>query len=70
MNILSQSDRLMITVFRSASETGIYSLVYNFGMLATVITTGLDGVWVPWFTNKLRNNDVSTINSQAKNISV
>lgn len=66
LNILSQSDRLMITVFRSASETGIYSLVYNFGMLATVITTGLDGVWVPWFTNKLRNNDVSTINSQAK----
>ncbi|HEM6086692.1 TPA: oligosaccharide flippase family protein [Streptococcus suis] len=66
LNILSQSDRLMITAFRNASETGIYSLVYNFGMLATVITTGLDGVWVPWFTNKLKNNEESIINTQVK----
>ena len=36
LNILSQLDRTMITWLADASQTGIYSLVYNFSMLATV----------------------------------
>lgn len=66
LNILSQSDRLMITWLRNSSETGIYSLVYNFSMIATVITTALDGVWVPWFTNKLKGQCVEDINRRVK----
>ena len=66
LNILSQSDRLMITWLRNSSETGIYSLIYNFSMIATVITTALDGVWVPWFTNKLKNQNVEDINHRVK----
>lgn len=62
LNILSQSDRTMITVLADASQTGIYSLIYNFSMLATVITTSLEGVWVPWFTNKYKENKVEEIN--------
>ncbi len=63
LQILSQSDRMMITALRSASETGIYGLVYNFSMIATVITSSLDGIWVPWFTGKLQNRDVKSINT-------
>ena len=66
LNILSQSDRLMISSLRSTSETGIYSLIYNFGMIATVITTALDGVWVPWFTNALKQNEEKSINTRVK----
>lgn len=66
LNILSQSDRLMITWLRNASETGIYSLIYNFSMIATVITTSLDGVWVPWFTSKLKNREINAINNRSK----
>lgn len=62
LNILSQSDRTMITWLADASQTGIYSLVYNFSMLATVITTALDGVWIPWFTEKLKIDDKNSIN--------
>ncbi len=65
LQILSQSDRMMITALRSAAETGIYGLVYNFGMIATVITSSLDGIWVPWFTDKLQNRDVKSINVSA-----
>ncbi|HFU3800862.1 TPA: lipopolysaccharide biosynthesis protein [Streptococcus suis] len=65
LNILSQSDRVMITALRDASETGIYSLVYNLGMIATVITTSLEGVWVPWFTQNLKEGDVNIINKRA-----
>ncbi len=64
LNILSQSDRIMITSLANVSQTGIYSLIYNFGMLATVITTALDGIWVPWFTQKYQNNNREDINNK------
>lgn len=65
LNILSQSDRTMITWLADASQTGVYSLIYNFSMIATVITTSLDGVWVPWFTEKLKNRKIQNINDLA-----
>lgn len=66
LNVLSQSDRTMITLLADASQTGIYSLIYNFSMIATVITTSLDGVWVPWFTDKLMHRDMNVVNKVAK----
>ena len=65
LNILSQSDRTMITWLANASQTGIYSLIYNFSMIATVLTTSLDGVWVPWFTEQYKNNHIKKINMVA-----
>lgn len=62
LNILSQADRTMITALRDASETGIYSLVYNFSMIATVITTALEGTWTPWFTTKMNEKDYKNVN--------
>lgn len=66
LNILSQSDRMMITWLADSSQTGIYSLIYNFSMIATVITTGLEGVWVPWFMDKLSKQEREDINRRAK----
>ena len=65
LNILSQSDRTMITWLADASQTGIYSLIYNFSMLATVITTSLEGVWVPWFMKKYQEKEIRAINTLA-----
>lgn len=65
LNILSQSDRTMITVLADASQTGIYSLVYNFGMIATVLTTALDGVWLPWFMVQMKASNFQDINKRA-----
>ncbi|MGL5434752.1 MAG: oligosaccharide flippase family protein [Lachnospiraceae bacterium] len=66
LNILSQSDRTMITWLTDASQTGIYSLIYNFSMVATVITTSMEGVWVPWFTENLISTKIESINTLAK----
>lgn len=66
LNILSQSDRTMITLLADSSQTGIYSLIFNFSMIATVITTSLEGIWVPWFYNKLQKKNYSEINVVAK----
>lgn len=66
INILSQSDRTMITWLADASQTGIYSLVYSFSMIATVITSALEGIWIPWFIEKLKDKQRDEINALAK----
>lgn len=65
LNILSQSDRTMITMIRGSRETGIYGLVYNFSMIATVITTAFEGIWVPYFVNKMNRKEYRDINAMA-----
>jgi len=66
LSILSQSDRTMLTVLVGADQTGIYSLVYNFCMLAMVLTTALDGVWLPWFIGKMKEMNYYAVNRRAK----
>lgn len=66
LNVLSQSDRIMITSLASSSQTGIYSLIYNFSMISMVISLSLDGVWVPWFIEKLKSDLHETINNKVK----
>lgn len=63
LNILSQSDRMMLTIIRDSTETGIYGLIYNFSMIAIVITTTLDGIWIPIFTKKMSEKKYLEINS-------
>lgn len=64
--VLSQSDRIMLTGLVGASETGVYSLAYNFSMIASVVVASLDGVWVPWYTVKLKDRKISEINERVK----
>lgn len=64
LSLLSQSDRTMITWLADASQTGIYSLIYNFSMIATVITTSLDGLWIPYFIDCLKNHETNSINDK------
>lgn len=49
MNILSQSDRIFITKICGPSDTGIYSLVQNYGVLLAIVTNAVSDGWLPWF---------------------
>jgi len=62
LNILSQSDRTMISLIRNTTENGIYGLIYNFSMIATVITTAFEGIWIPYFLKKMKEEAYSDIN--------
>ena len=64
--VLNQSDRVMITWLRDASETAVYSVIYNIGMLSTAVSYALEGVWVPWFTDNLKAGKRDEINVYAK----
>lgn len=65
LNILSQSDRTMISAIRNNAETGIYGLIYNFSMIATVITISFDGIWIPYFTNNMNERRFQKINQSS-----
>ncbi|MCC5895585.1 MAG: oligosaccharide flippase family protein [Alkalibacterium sp.] len=65
LTLLNQSDRIMITSLVNASETGIYSLIYNFSMAGTVIFLSLNNVWLPWFTKNMKDRAVDKINEKA-----
>lgn len=62
LNILAQSDRTMISAIKNTSETAIYGLIYNFSMIATVITTAFDGIWVPFFMRNMKKEKYDPIN--------
>lgn len=66
LTILSQSDRIMITALVGASEAGVYSLIYNLSMIASVVSLSLEGIWVPWFTKKLSERSIEQINDKGK----
>ena len=62
VTILNTSDKTIITMLCGAAHTGIYSLVHNFGMIAMVITSSLDSMWIPIFTRKMIDGDLKGIN--------
>lgn len=66
LNILSSSDRIMITAFNGSSESGIYSLIYNFSMILLVITSSIESVWIPWFNRKVESGQQDEINIMVK----
>lgn len=49
LNILSQSDRLLITKYCGADFTGIYSLAYSYALLINLIIGAANEAWLPWF---------------------
>ena len=66
LSVLSQSDRMMITWFAGASQTGIYSVIYNFSMIATALTSSLEGIWMPWFLDRMKGRMLDDIRRIAK----
>lgn len=52
----------MITWLADASQSGIYSLSYSLGMITYAITLSIDGIWIPWFTNKMKEKSYDEIN--------
>lgn len=69
LTLLAQSDRTMITMLVGAEKTGVYSVVYNFSMIATALTTALSGIWQPWYLTRLKNHtdmDFEEINNMTQ----
>lgn len=70
MNILSQSDRIFISKICGQSDTGIYSLVYNYGILLNVVTSAISDGWLPWFHDNFFEGNYDDIRKNSQKIVV
>lgn len=66
LNILAQSDRIMITKFCGENFTGIYSLAYNFSIMINVILHAVNEAWLPWFHDTYFAEDFKAIRQNVK----
>jgi len=64
--ILNQSDRVMIANMCSNSEAGLYGVAYNFGMIMTLITSGIETVVTPHTFKCLKQRTISEINKMVR----
>lgn len=61
MQILNQSDRIMISKMCGSSDAGIYSVAYNFASLLTLFTNGINNSLTPFIYRKMKEKDYEKI---------
>lgn len=54
--IITYSDRLFITNYIGISETGLYSVGYQVGMVISLFQNSFNQAWAPWLFNTLNQN--------------
>ena len=63
--ILAQFNRIMIQNMVGNAETGLFSFAFTIAMIPQIIATSLDTAWGPWFFERYRNKEFSTISHRA-----
>lgn len=63
--LLSQFDRVMINTYSGSFDAGIYSYIYNLGVILSVIWASTNNAWVPWFYGKMEKGDEKGIKQTA-----
>lgn len=57
MQILSQSDRIMINNMCSSTDVGIYSVAYSFAMLLSLVTAGINSSFGPFIYKCIKSEN-------------
>ncbi|MCC8172990.1 MAG: oligosaccharide flippase family protein [Odoribacter sp.] len=70
LHILSTSDRIFITNICGASDTGIYSLAYQVGIILSTVTTAVSEAWLPWFHDNYYSENFDDIKKNTRLIVV
>lgn len=70
MQVLSQSDRLMINSMCGSSDAGIYSVAYNFAMLLQLVTSGINSSLTPHIYDSIKKNDTKNLGNQVTGITL
>lgn len=64
--VMTQSDTIMVTAFKGAEETAIYSLVYYIGYILYAVQQATNGVLQAWTYRTLDSKDYSKIKKVQK----
>lgn len=66
--ILNSTDKIMITKFCGSADNALYSIVYTVSLVLTMFSSSINKAWVPWFFNKVKENDIVTIKKASNKI--
>lgn len=61
MQILNQSDKIMIKGFCGSKLAGIYAVATTVVYIMDVLNNAIQGAWLPWMFEKLNINEVETV---------
>lgn len=53
-SLLHQSDRIMINYYGGSGQAAVYSVAYTAGTLMLLLTSAVNGSFMPWFYRKLK----------------
>ncbi len=66
--ILSQSDRLMINSLCGSSDAGIYSVAFNFAMLISLVTNGINSSVTPYVFQSIKSGNTKKLYKQTTRV--
>ena len=64
LNLLAQSDRIIIKNICGNDDAGLYGLVYQYSALISIIINSIYEGWNPWFHDTYHNKDYDKINNR------
>lgn len=64
--ILNQADRIMLQQFTNDGIVGMYSFVYNIGIMLNIVNMSINSAWVAWYFEALKNNFKDEIKERAR----
>ena len=64
--ILTQSDRIIISIYCGSTKTGLYSGINYISSILYIFMLSIQNVWDQWFYKKINNNAVEEIRRKMK----
>lgn len=61
---LAQADRIMINHYRGAEEAGLYSLAYQVPATMSIVSSAINGSFVPWSYEQIRVKNYHNLRSK------
>lgn len=65
-SITGSSGQILITKFCGPEKTALYSLAFTISMVITMFAASINKAWVPWFFERLKQNETGSIDVAVK----
>lgn len=68
--VFNQSDRIMISHIQGKDKAAVYGVAYTLSVVLTFVLNAINNSYVPWFYNKIKENEKKTNRPVANSLSV
>lgn len=68
LNIMAQSDRVVITKYCGREMTAVYTIAYQIAILVSLVLDSIGQAWLPWFHDTYAAGDYARIRKNLKSL--